>query len=369
MQMGNIGSSMHDHEMYSRAVDAIDILLGDRVLAAKKMSSFIEKGLNPLNRNDLLKISSRISNELKDATAEEEAKALRAALNSLDVDWATLSAEARDAVIEAAKAELAAVPALVMPSVNQVFADMAPGIVSSSKEAAITTFNLDIKTTLTALDTKIGDYISRSQSLFVTTEYGKRAESFEQRIKDVVAAGANRGAGSAEIVADLNDTVEGIESLGRGDAYWEMLSLAFVNRARVFSELSSFQQAGIEFYRWDSVLDEVTTEICRFMDGKTFRVDDAVQRLNAADEAESADDVKNIMPWMSMGRDADGNPHMFYRNADGEKQEVAKIVEPGFGERDKIGTYQATMTDAELAENGISMPPIHGCCRSNVVPA
>lgn len=360
---------MHDHEMYSRAVDAIDLLLSDRVLAAQQMRSFVEKGLNPLNRKDLLKISSRIANELKDATGEEEAKALRSALNSLDVDWATLSEDARDAVIEAAKAELAVVPELVMPVVNQVFSDTAPGIVSSSKEAAIETFNLDIKTMLTALDTKIGDYISRSQSLFVTTEYGKRAELFEQKIKDIVAAGADRGAGSVEIVADLHDTIDGLESLGRGDAYWEMLSLAFVNRARVFSELSSFQQAGIEKYRWDSVLDEVTTEICRFMDGKVFSVDDAIKRLDDADQAESADEIKDIHPWMSMGRDGDGNPHMFYRNADGEKQEVAKIVEPGFGERDKIGTYQATMTDAELAENGISLPPIHGCCRSNVVPA
>lgn len=360
---------MHSHEMYSRAVDAIDILLSDRVLAAERMRSFVEKGLNPLNRKDLLRISMQISRELKDATGDEEAKALRAALNTLDVDWATLSDSARDAVIEAAKAELAAVPEAVLPAINQIFADTAPGIVSSSKEAAIATFNLDIKTTLTALDTKIGDYISRSQALFVTTEYGKRADSFEQKIKDVVAAGADRGAGSAEIVDDLNSSIEGLESLGRGDAYWEMLSLAFVNRARVFSELSSFQQAGIEQYRWTSVMDEVTTEICRFMDGKVFSVDDAIKRLDDADQAETADEIKAIHPWLSMGRDDDGNAHMFYRDANGDKQEVAKIVEPGFGESDKVGKYQATMTDAELAENGISLPPIHGCCRSNVEPA
>lgn len=358
-----------DRRMYSQAVDALDILLSDRVLAAKIHRDIVEKGLNPLNRKDLIKISARIARALDGATADEEAKALRAALNSLDVDWATLSDDARDAVIAAATAELAAVPELVMPAVAQVFADNSLPIVTASKEAAITTFNLNIETALTALDNKIGTYISRSQAFFVTTEYGKRADTFEQRIKDIVAAGADRGAGSKEIVQDLNDSIDGLESLGRGDAYWEMLSLAFVNRARVFSELSSFQQAGIEKYRWDSVLDEVTTEICRFMDGKEFSVGDAIQRLNDADEAESADEIRQIHPWVSMGRDEDGNAHMFYRNADGEKQEVAKIVEPGFGERDKIGAYEASMTDEQLGENGISLPPIHGCCRSNVVPA
>lgn len=360
---------MIDRRMYSQAVDALDILLSDRVLAAKIRRDIVEKGLNPLNRKDLIKISARISRALEGATADEEAKALRAALNALDVDWATLSDDARDAVIAAAKAELAAIPELVMPAVAQVFADNALPIVTASKDAAISTFSLNIETSLTALDNKIGSYISRSQAFFVTTEYGKRAETFEQRIKDVVAAGADRGAGSADIVRNLTDTIEGLESLGRGEAYWEMLSLAFVNRARVFAELSSFQQAGIEKYRWDSVLDEVTTEICRFMDGKEFSVGDAVQRLNDADEAESADEIRQIHPWVSMGRDDEGNAHMFYRDVNGDKQEVAKITEPGFGEKDKIGTYEATMTDEQLGANGISLPPIHGCCRSNVVPA
>ncbi len=358
-----------DLETYSRAVDTLDILLSDRVLAVRKQRDFIEKALNPLNRADLIKISARISREIKGATGDEEAKAMSRALAALDVDWKTITTEGRSAIIAAAKGELAALPEMVMPAVTQVFTNNATNIVSATKAAAIENFELNIKTTLTALDNKIGTYISRSQAMFVTTEYGKRAASFEQRVKDVIAAGADRGAGSKEIVRDLNDTIEGLSSLGRGDAYWEMLSLAFVNRARVFSELSSFQQAGIEMYRWDSVLDEVTTDTCRFLDGKIFPVNDAIARLDAADQAESADEVKGIHPWVSMGRDSDGNAHLFYRNADGSKQEVAKVIESGFGEKDKIGTYQATMTDAQLLENGISLPPIHGCCRSNVVPA
>jgi len=79
--------------------------------------------------------------------------------------------------------------------------------------------------------------------------------------------------------------------------------------------------------------------------------------------------LKIIQPWITTGRDdATGDRAMFYRDAKGEKVIVATIEQGAKGTADKIGDYSQKISDKGLQDQGLSMPPIHGLCRSTILP-
>src|SRR5581483_6879614 len=85
----------------------------------------VAKALDPLDAGDFLVIVRRLSGALAGVSRAAEADALRDALETLDVDWSSLSEERRDAVIRAAKEALGAAPAKVLPVVDHVFGEEA----------------------------------------------------------------------------------------------------------------------------------------------------------------------------------------------------------------------------------------------------
>ena len=80
-------------------------------------------------------------------------------------------------------------------------------------------------------------------------------------------------------------------------AYWTGFGQNIVTQSRVWSDISSFQQAGITQYKIDAVLDDRTSKICRRLDGEVFNVSEAVQLRTSMMEADSPGQVKTIAPW------------------------------------------------------------------------
>ena len=353
-----------DWHLFGEAVDAVDYLLKHRGVE-------VRKALNPLVANDQVKISRRFAKALKTAAAGEEAKALKSAMNMLDVDWPNLSVQQRDRIITAARNRVKQMTVdNVLPKLSKTIKVTAQSTVESSKKKSIETHKLDIKPTFSKLDNDIVGLLTQSHANFITDEYGKRSDTFGKKVKKIVGKGLERGAGPKEIVDDIQSNVKDLNSIGRGAFYWEVVGLSFINRARTNAQISAFSEAGIDFYIWESVMDEVTTEPCRFMDGKRFSVGGAVKRIQQAESAskKSPVAVKAVQPWMSVGRDPDGNRIIYFKEPTGQRNTVAQVVESAVGKPDATGVFGGGLSTEVLQDRGLSMPPIHGLCRSTVVP-
>jgi hypothetical protein len=137
-------------------------------------------------------------------------------------------------------------------------------------------------------------------------------------------------------------------------------------RGRAYASLKSFASAGITSYQLIAVLDEVTTDFCRFINGKTFPVGAALQRMADVDSAAEPEAVKELQPWAWTGKNADGEKFLFYKSG-GEKKVIAKIDESAVGKKDEIGKFSGSLSNRQLSAAGLSSPPFHGHCRTNMV--
>jgi ribosomal protein L22 len=124
---------------------------------------------------------------------------------------------------------------------------------------------------------------------------------------------------------------------GNVGGYSEILVANAANRGRNMAFLSSFRDAGIERFRWNSVMDERTSEVCAFLDGREFAVETGMALMDEVSAAETPVDVKEITPWQT---------EMSVKAAAGK------------------GTTSAQ--NARLAAAGVMVPPAHGRCRSVV---
>ena len=69
---------------------------------------------------------------------------------------------------------------------------------------------------------------------------------------------------------------------------------------------------------------------------------------------------------MQVGADRDGRQVLFYERG-GRRRAVAQVDEPAVGTRDQVGRYSRTLSDGQLETAGVSVPPLHGRCRSTIV--
>lgn len=124
---------------------------------------------------------------------------------------------------------------------------------------------------------------------------------------------------------------------GNVKGYTEIVSANAVNRGRNFGFISGYRDAGVERYRWNSVLDKRTSEICIELDGREFQVGRAVELMDEVNTADSPEDVKELNPWVSV-------------------KQLKQIAGKG---------SQAKQSQ-NLSNAGIMFPPAHGRCRSVV---
>lgn len=126
---------------------------------------------------------------------------------------------------------------------------------------------------------------------------------------------------------------------GSKSSYFEMLSGTVRARMSTSSALRSLREGGFERYRFEAVMDERTSEQCRELHGRVFKVDDGIALMDRVESAEDPNAVKEIAGWRTA-------------------EEIRGII----GERSGVEASKA------LAAAGIIWPPLHGRCRSVVVP-
>lgn len=155
-------------------------------------------------------------------------------------------------------------------------------------------------------------------------------ETLSKAAAEVMKAGLGRDEAGKYFESILGDEFE------KTNSYWELLSDHIVTRAREFGRTSSYEKAGIEYLKIVAVIDERTSAICKFLNGKIIKVSKVVEQRNKLLKAETIEQVKKLAPWYT------------------DKQVAA------FGNK---------YAKANEAPKDIGLPPYHGRCRTTTVIA
>jgi hypothetical protein len=154
--------------------------------------------------------------------------------------------------------------------------------------------------------------------------------------------------------------------------YFDVAASAMIVRSQSYSKLVTMQEAGVEKTIWSSVLDEVTSRVCRWADSKVFSVQALIDQSARTAGNSDPRDVRFTQPWLRerkiKGGEFDGKLGLFVRQRDGSDTMIAAELESGFGEINNRGRWHEAMDIETLQDMGIGQPPLHGRCRSSLVP-
>jgi len=301
-----------------------------------------------------------LSRRLKATVSSSEQEAIRAAIEVLDVDWSKTTAGERRALfaqsMRAAGLKTAGIPRLT----EVVFGGAADDLVAATRQSVRRDQRLKISADFNARDKRITKHLATSNSYFTSDEYGRRSQAFGRQAAQIVSEGLESGLGQKAIARDLERAAANTIA-GRGSNYWDVIAGAFVGRGRSYSQLSAYREANIARYVFEAVLDEVTTETCRFFHGKVFSVDRGIQLFEQVEK--NPENIKELTPWVRSGLDEEGSSVLFVKKGD-QRIPIATVGRSGFGIKDDVGTFRNTRSEQELMDMHLSFPPLHGLCRS-----
>lgn len=346
--------------LWGAAADAAEEL-------AEALTGFsIQKAIDPLTPEGYLIISNMVAERLAKAAKGSEALIIKAIVDELGLDWRKVSADKIDAAISAIKKSIREhYETKVIPKVAAVLKAEGPKVIALTRASVVASNKLTIGVKSTKRDKDAIAAVQSTHTNFIRHASGERAEKLSKDARKIVAKKLKLGLSTADIGKDLHEYFKA--EIPRPDSYWRVVADAFVGRARVTAQINSFEDAGITAFEVVAVLDEVTTDICRFMDGRIFEVAQAATLLKALNELEDPEDVRYANPWVRVGKDEDGAKRLWVPHADGTSTTIAKVETSGVGSADNKGTYSGGKSDAELVKLGIPIPPYHGRCRTTIV--
>ena len=347
--------------------DELSLVRGARLVAEEMLGSPLQKAMDLSTASGFDRAVAGMATELRRSASASDQAAVRAAVGVLDIDWhQTTPRQRRDLVaraLEAVGRRVARVPA----QVGAVFGEAADEVVAATRTHARGAQGLSIAADFNALDRRITRHLVRSQANFVRDEYGRRLDAFGEEARRLVAEGLEAGLGRADIAASLQTAAESA-LVTRPAFYWEVVAGAFVANGRSLAQMSSYAEAGIQRYVIEAVLDEVTTEVCRFLHGKTFSVGDALGRFDRIERMDQPEDIKAEQPWVREAVDPETGRKILYVDRGGTRSPLAEVARSGLGTSDDRGDFRRELSDRQLMDLGVSFPPFHGLCRTTTVP-
>lgn len=156
-------------------------------------------------------------------------------------------------------------------------------------------------------------------------------EQIQTQIKDTLKGYFDSNKTIEEVAVEFSKLFE--KYTNNGMEYFEGLAEHTSNRIRAIGQVTGMEKAGIEFYQILSIIDARTSEICRFMDGKIFKLSRAIEYRDKILSLKNPKDIKEYSKWIS-------------------PKELSEIQE------NKIA-------DPDLPA-GLTIPPFHWRCRSTI---
>ena len=199
---------------------------------------------------------------------------------------------------------------------------------------------LAIEPSFSTVDQQAVDSIRESQLFWLKDHYD--ADTLEAiRGSGLDEILGSEGKDAALIVKAHADKAFGVGKFKAARGYFEAVAVNAATTSRVVASVMEMDKIGVTHYEIMNPMDERTSEICRFMNGKVIEVRTAVEMVNDLLAANTPDEVKAIHPWHNNLADA-------LKGA-------------------AVGVSGAKLTNqAGIREAGLALPPYHGRCRSTV---
>lgn len=318
---------------------------------------------DPYDPRDFDKLVDALARDLNREAVPAFRTTVEATVTASKIDWATATEKQLDAFAATLASRLGVSSAKVWKSIQSTVVDSSVSMATSARSAFVKKHELRVDRAI-ALEDKAAVTRSAMTNAHYVRDFAtnQMSPSLSSQARGIVQTGISKGESSRMIGKELH-RVLGRAAGGQSEAYFRMAASAINARSREFSSLRSMQDAGVEKYEWSSVLDESTTETCRFLDGQVFSVQGALARYAAVDALDDPTDVKYEMPWFYdkpiRGGEHDGKMGIFM-NQRGGMQRVAVVEKAGFGQRDTIGTYSNTKSTRALEGMGMPACPAHG---------
>lgn len=348
--------------MNPAALDAVEVLLMrlglDTVYKAAPKNPLTPKGFDAYVLGALRSIRRSVGERAEQSFLDMS--------RSLERNWPRMSPAQREAAIDNAARQYLNLGRELAPRVSNSLKEPGKVTAAQTRAANAKEYDLRIDTSLSLTDQRSVWNLATSQANFVRDTFGVRSERFSQKARTIVAdglaAGHDRYEISAALAAQLNTN-----EMNRTNAYWQVIASVFTGRARSMSTLQSFDAAGIKAYEFEAVLDEVTSQTCRFMHGRRFRVAPALERIFQVEQAENPEAVKQLQPWPTVATGPGGQQALVVDQG-GQRKVIATVERSAAGQKDDTGEFRSRMSTRQMEESGICTPPLHGHCRSLLVP-
>ena len=352
----------------SASADRLLVVHEARVAADELVERFLRlpvaKAMNLGTRAGFDRAVALLAAQLRRATGRADVDAVREAVAVLDVDWVRTTATERRRLVAEAIAAAGRATAIVPARIEAPFNDAAQEVVAATRTDARRGQRLAIGAEFNAVDRRVVAHVTSSQGNFVRDEYGRRIEGLLDEFCD--AAWLEDGLARDDIAEALEGAARAA-LVDRAPFYWETVAASFIAQGRSYAQMSSYAEAGIRQYRIEAVLDEQTTNICRYLHGKTFSVADALRRFDRIEQLEDPEAIKQAMPWVREAQDRETGRTRLYVDGGGGRTDLAEVTRSAMGTRDDRGDFRALASDSALNEVGIGFPPYHGLCRSTTL--
>lgn len=321
--------------------------------------------LNPLVGLDLRVVARRLSRKLGQIDASGSRHQLGRSIELVaNLNFEKLTQAQLERAVRRAMGDLKAV---APETAKRWVAEMRQELLrmgASTKSAVKQRYLHQITPSLRQPEVKAIEQISQQQGWFVRNQAGKRDDAMSRRALEIVDEGLRNGYGRTEIGKRLYQELPGMWQ-GMGQRYANVLAANAVSRARTYAELSAFTEAGVTYAEVQAILDERTTDICRYMDGQIVEVTDMWEVANRAASVKDPEDIYRVSPFMQVRN----NPQTGAREIQvrGTGTPIAEVRRSGVGAVNDRGSMRGLL-GGKFKEAGIGGPPYHHNCRSMLVP-
>ncbi len=206
--------------------------------------------------------------------------------------------------------------------------------------------------------------VSQQQGWFLRDELGKRSDKLTAEGRKIVDVGIREGWGRDSIGRALHQNLPNLWG-AYGQHYATTVAAVAVTRARAFSEVSGYQDAGIDSLEIVAMLDERTTDECRCLDGQIIPVAGAYGHAVAAASVKNPEDIYKVAPFLQSKWDPKAEATQITTR---QGAQIATVSRSGRGVADDRGDFKMQSAGAGLLSHGVGMPPFHFNCRTTTVP-
>jgi hypothetical protein len=332
----------------------------------------VEKADDPLSTRGFDRIVDKLSARIRRDALAATREPITRLLDQTDKRWRQATDKQLEIMFRQIERAMKASGVKAPPGVVTRLRTEGDRVVKATRRRTVKKFELEVSAQTSQKDLRAIRRVARDQGNFVTDFYTKTLDENLSRVaRETVERGVADGLDNRVISRDLKAAMGG-QLAGRTTAYYDVVANSFVNRARSYSSLRTFQDAEVENYIISAVLDEVTTDTCRSLSGKRLQVSRGLDLFNEVQDLANPQDIKTTQPWFAeraiKGGPDEGKTGLFLPQKAGPAQLMGVIERSGVGRRDDVGQFSWRVGDKALQGAGVGFPPYHGRCRTNIVP-